>query len=181
MLNRLAAGRAGARLATAGVLLAATLIPAALSAQSQRQLDVHGNYSRGTTSDANSWGAGTQVQLVWGASKAPVKLGTSLGGDFLRPQSGGPNQWSTSLDGVVQAGSGGTLTPYAGASVSATWSTGPGAMWSGARHGLETMAGVQVKLGAASDAPSLKLEERFGYIRGQEHSLSTHVGIVMSL
>ena len=89
-------------------------------------------------------------------------------------------RWNASLDAVAQVG-GGALTPYVGGSVGANWSTGDEAQSSGARGGLETMAGVQVKLGASDKAPSLKLEERFGYVRGQEHALGTRIGLVLSL
>ncbi|GLC25772.1 hypothetical protein [Roseisolibacter agri] len=181
MSHRPTSARFRTGLATAGLLLVAPLVPAALHAQTQRQLDVHGSYQRGTTTESNAWGAGAQVQLVFGPSSAPVRLGTSLGGDALRPEGGGSMQWNASLDAVAQFGGGAAVTPYVGGSVGANWSTGDEAQWSGARGGLETMAGVQVKLGASDKAPSLKLEERFGYVRGQEHTLGTRVGIVLSL
>ena len=155
--------------------------PVAVQGQSQRQAEVHANHSRGTTSKADALGAGAQVQLVWGASRALAKLGTSLGADWTKQEAGGPNQWNASLDAVVQVGGSGSVTPYAGGSVGANWSTGDGAQWSGARLGLESIGGVQVKLGAGSSAPSLKAEERFGYVRGQEHTLATRLGIQFSL
>ena len=175
-----ASPRVRARVAMAGVLLFASLAPAAAFAQTQRQLDVHGSYARGTTTESKSWGGGAQLQLVFGPASAPVRLGTSLGGDVLRPEGGGSMQWNASLDAVAQLGGSSTVTPYVGGSVGANWSTGSEAAWSGARGGLETMAGVQVKLGASGSAPSLKVEERFGYVRGQEHTLTTRVGVVAS-
>ena len=158
---------------TAAVLLALAC-PALLPAQVQPQADVHANYSRATQTETNSWGAGAQVQLVFGPSSAPARLGTSLGGDFLKQEGGGPTQWNASLDAVVQV-SARSLTPYAGGSVGANWSTGDEAQWSGARGGLEAIAGTSVSLGP-SGATSVKLEERFGYVRGQEHELGTRLG-----
>jgi hypothetical protein len=154
-----------------------TLAPHRVAAQQQRQGEVHANYSRQTQSKSNAWGAGTQLQLVWGAKHAPVVLGTSLGGDYLKQENGGPTSWNTSADAVVEPGGNGAVTPYAGASAGANWSTGTGAQWTGARLGLETLGGVQFRIGAAS----AKLEERFGYVRGQEHNLGTRFGLQFKL
>jgi hypothetical protein len=148
-------------------------------AQSQRQPELHANYSRTTQTKTNSWGAGTQLQLVWGAASAPVLLGTSFGGDYLK-QEGGPSQWNASTDVVLQPGGNSAVTPYAGGSVGANWSTGSGAQWSGARLGLEVIGGAQVKLGPGSHVPTIKAEERFGYVNGQEHTLATRIGFAVS-
>lgn len=169
--------RRPAAAARAAALAIALATPALLQAQDQRQVDVHANYSRATQTETNSWGAGTQVQLVWGSSSAPVKLGTSLGGDFLKQEAGGPTQVNTSLDGVVQLGTGGAVTPYAGGSGGANWSVGDDAQWSGARVGLEAIAGLSVSLGPSGSSPSVKAEERFGYVHGQEHALGTRLGV----
>ena len=40
------------------------------------------------------------------------------------------------------------------------------------------IGGLQLK---TSPAVTLKAEERFGYIRGQEHSLSTRFGVLLSI
>ena len=154
-------------------------ISATAGAQSQREADAHGNFSRGTSSRSNAWGAGAQVQLVWGASGAPVQLGTSLGGDYTKADDG-PAQWNASADAVVQPGGGHSVTPYVGAGAGANWSSGSSAEWRRARLGLDMLAGAQVKLGSRSSAPNLKAEERFGYVRGQEHTLATRLGIAVS-
>jgi hypothetical protein len=162
--------------ALAAMCVLALATPLTARAQSQRQLDAHGNFSRGTTSQSNSWGAGSQFQVVWGAKHAPVQLATSLGGDYTN-QSGGPTQWNAATDVVLQSGGSGVVTPYVGGSVGSNWSTGTGAMWSGARLGLETLAGAQVKIRSASKSPNIKVEERYGYVRGQEHTLATRLGV----
>src|SRR5205085_8482143 len=109
------------RLGLLGTACVASLMASvAAHAQSQRQVDAHGNFSRGTTSESNSWGAGGQFQLVWGAKHAPVQLGTSLGGDYTN-QSGGPRQWITSTDVVLQPGGSRVVTPYVGGSVGSNW------------------------------------------------------------
>src|SRR4051812_35118332 len=61
----------------AGSLAGVALAPHRVAAQQERQGEVHANYSRQTQSKSDAWGAGTQLQLVWGAKKAPVVLGTS--------------------------------------------------------------------------------------------------------
>ena len=161
--------------------LAATALLASSSpaAAQQWQGDLHGNYARGTQSHANSWGAGAQVQATWGGSSAPVKVGTSGGVDYTKQEKSGPSQTSLGLDVTLQPGGNGSVIPYAGGSVSSNWSGGDAKQWTGAKTGLETLAGVQIK-SAALGSLSWKAEERFGYVRGQEHTLSTRVGVVMS-
>ena len=153
-----------------GAALAAAL--AAPAAAQQRQGDLHANYTRGTATHSTSRGAGANFQLTWGGQRAPVTMGTAAGVDYLK-ESGGPSQWNLAYDGTVQVGHA-DLTPYAGGSASANWSTGRGAQWSGARLGLEGIGGLQVKL---SGALAVKAEERFGYVRGEEHALTTRVGV----
>jgi hypothetical protein len=40
------------------------------------------------------------------------------------------------------------------------------------------MGGVQIKV---SSATTLKVEERFGYVEGQEHALATRLGVLLKL
>ena len=167
--------RITARLAAAAISLA---IASPAWAQSQ-QGEIHANYSRTTQSKAISWGAGAQSQQVWGSKSSPIALGNSVGVDYLKQENSGPSQWNLSLDLALQPGGNSTITPYAGGSISANWSTGDAAQWSGARLGTELIGGAQVKLGSGSPL-SAKLEERFGYVNGQEHTLSTRLGFSMS-
>jgi len=157
-------------------LLAATL--AAPAAAQQRQADLHANYSRGARTHADAWGAGGNLQLTWGAKNAPLRIATSAGLDYTK-QDLGPTQTNLSYDTTLQPGGGGSLTPYVGGSAGANWSGGRGKQWNGARLGLEAIAGFQLKLAAMGDL-SWKAEERFGYVRGQEHALATRLGVAMS-
>ena len=68
--------------------------------------------------------------------RQPIALNTSLGLDYLEQEKGGPSQWNVTYDAVVQPGGGGTVTPYAGGSVGANWSTEDAKRWEGARFGL---------------------------------------------
>jgi hypothetical protein len=160
------------------VSLAAALAASPAAAQ-QLQGDLHGNYARGTLAHTNSWGAGAQLQATWGAPGAPVKVGTSAGVDYTRQEKSGPSQTNLATDVTIQPGGGGSLVPYAGGSIGANWSGGDDRQWTGAKLGLETLAGLQIKSSALGPL-SWKAEERFGYVRGQEHQLTTRVGVAMS-
>jgi hypothetical protein len=161
-----------------GASLAAALAATPAAAQ-QMQADLHGNYARGEQTHANAWGAGGQLQATWGAQSAPVKVATSGALDYTKQDNGGPSQTSLSTDVTLQPGGGGSLIPYAGGSIGANWSGGDQKQWTGAKLGLETLAGLQIKT-AAMGPISWKAEERFGYVRGQEHTLTTRVGVVAS-
>ena len=150
----------------------------ATAAGQETQLDVHGNYSTGTSTHSKSWGGGAGVQATFGGNAAPMKVSLSPGVDYLKQETGGPSQTSLSLDASLQPGGSSSVTPYVGASASENWSGGSGKMWDGAKLGLETMAGAQFKLGASG--ASLKAEERFGYVKEQEHTLTTRVGFLVS-
>jgi hypothetical protein len=145
----------------------------------ERSADLHLDYSRTTQTHQNSWGGGAAVQLTWGGSSAPAKLNTSFGADYMKQENGGPSQTSVSTDVTVQPGGSSAFTPYAGGSASANWSGGSASQWRGSRLGLETLAGFQFKPSPDANI-SWKAEERFGYVRGQEHALATRVGILVS-
>ena len=163
------------------VLLAACVAAACAARPAgaqEAQGDVHANYSRGTDTGTNAWGAGINFQLTFGG-KAPLNLGTSAGLDYLKQEDGGPGQVNLSYDAVLQPGGDGSITPYAGGSVSANWSVGDAKQWDGAKLGLDAIAGLQFTVKALGDL-SWKLEERFGYVRGQEHTLGTRRGVAIS-
>jgi hypothetical protein len=153
---------------------------AASAKAQQRSADLHLDYVRGLVTDANSWGAGAALQLTWGGESAPVKLNTSPGVDYTKQSGGGPGQTSLALDATVQPGGNSALTPYAGGSASANWSSGTNSQWSGSRLGLEAIGGLQFKPSTNSSL-SWKAEERYGYVRGQEHTLATRVGVLISI
>jgi hypothetical protein len=163
-----------ARLAFVGISLAALAAPVAAQ---QTQFDVHGNLAIGTSSHLKSWGGGVGIQATFGGASAPLQLSLSPSADMIKQEKGGPRQTTLSLDVNVQPGGNSTVTPYAGVSAGANWSAGTTAQWEGARLGLETLGGITAKLGQSL---SLKAEERFGYVKGQEHTLTTRVGVLFS-
>ena len=163
-----------------GVVALAFCAMGTRAAAQQSSLDLHASYARATVSKSNAWGAGASYQLAAGGKKAPLQLNSSVGADYMKQDNGGPSQTSVSYDGTLQPGGSGTVTPYAGGSVSANWSGGSNKQWDGAKLGLEAIAGLQVKLGLSG--VSWKVEERYGYVREQQdHTLTTRVGVVISL
>ena len=163
------------RLALVGTLIAACV--GQLGAQ-QAQLDLHGNYALGTTSKLHSWGAGVGLQTTFGSSQSVVKLSLSPSVDLLKQEDGGPTQTTVSADLDIQPGETHLFTPYTGVSAGANWSGGSAKQWDGAKLGLEMLLGVALKL---NSAVSLKSEERFGYVKGEEHTLTTRVGALLTL
>jgi hypothetical protein len=155
------------------------LLPGSRAVAQQQSVEAHGNYARALTSKSNSWGAGANYEVTWGANSAPIRLATSLGPDYTKQAGDGPSQTSVSVDASLQPGGGGAVTPYAGGSVSENWSSGNNRQWTGAKVGVEVIAGVQVKLGANSKL-SAKGEERYGYVNGQEHTMTTRLGLSAS-
>ena len=168
------------RLFAAALLLGTSLAAApASAARSQKaQIDLHGNYVRTTQTWTTAWGAGGALQVTWGGQHDPINVGTALGVDRTKQESDGPTQTGGTFDLTVQPGGNSPLVPYVGASSSVNWSGGAGAQWSGARHGLELIAGLQFKPGVGS--VSLNAQERYGYVEGQEHTLTTRLGVLVS-
>jgi hypothetical protein len=162
-----------------GYLVLLALFCSGMRGQAQEtQLDLHASLAVGTSSHSRAWGAGVASQVTFGSSTAPIRVSVSPGFDFVKQEHGGPAQESVTLDVGVQPGGSSTLTPYAGGSASANWSSGSGKQWEGTRLGLETLGGVQIKAGGAL---TVKAEERFGYVDGQEHTLTTRLGVLVKL
>ena len=161
------------------VVLCAVVAGAQTAGAQQWQGEVHANYARTTQSHLNSWGAGVQVQALWGKSSAPVQLGTSVAGDWQRQENNGPDQWSLGFDATVQPGGQHMLTPYAGGGISANWLRSNGSS-SDALLGLQYIVGVSIKPEAQS-ALQLKLELRPGYVKTQEHSITARFGVDWSI
>jgi hypothetical protein len=151
----------------------------ASGALAQQSVEAHGNYVRALSSHSNAWGAGGNYQITWGAQSAPVRIATSIGPDYTKQQGSDQSQTSLSVDATLQPGGGGSVTPYAGGSISENWSGGDRRQWSGAKAGTEVLAGLQVKLRSGSKT-SVKGEERYGYVNGQEHTATTRVGLSIS-
>jgi hypothetical protein len=163
-----------ARLTIVALILGVVATP--LAAQ-QPQLDLHGNFVVGTSTHLKSWGAGVGVQKTFGASTDPVRLSLAPSLDVVKQEHDGPTQTTLSVDLDAQPGGNSTVTPYVGLSAGSNWSGGDARQWEGARLGIEMLGGLTAKL---SSSVSVKAEERFGYVNGQEHTLTTRAGVLVS-
>jgi hypothetical protein len=98
-------------------------------------------------------------------------------------------QWSDTLSPVrdrvaaelrvLPGHDGGHLLPYLGVSVSGNRSGTRNSEWPGWRAGLQGMAGFLL-LGGEHLPVALVVEERLGYVRGQNHETATHAGLLFS-
>lgn len=70
-----------------------------------------------------------------------------------------------------------SVDPYLGASLSANRSGGTQSEWNGTLQGLEGMVGLLMTPNDRLPL-ALLLEERFGYVREQNHFTATHLGVV---
>jgi hypothetical protein len=157
-----------------------TMAMAGVAAAQQPSVDLHADYARGTMTHSNSWGGGAALQLTFGGSTAPIQVNTSLAGDYLKQSQGGPGTAILGYDLTFQPGGNNAITPYAGAGASLNWSTGDNKSWEGAKAGYDAIGGLQLTF---SFLPSIKwkVEERFGYINKEEHTLQTRAGILISM
>ena len=162
---------------SSSVLFALCLVAAPCAAQS-KQFEVHGNYQRGNQTHQKAWGGGAQVGLTIGP-KLPLATNTSLGVDYLKTENSDTKNWSVSYDAVVQPGGSMMVTPYAGGSVGANWTSTNGTT-NGAALGLNYILGATLAL-EKGGGPLIKAEVRPGYVRHQEHTVTYRVGVVLSM
>jgi hypothetical protein len=160
----------------ATLVLAATLLSAA--AVGAQVFDVHGSYVASTETRPASAGFGIGVGAP--VTVGPLYLLPLVGLDYLRASHLGPGRGSAGMDvRLLPSHEFSWGAPYVGASASANWSGGQQSEWSGTRLGLQALGGFLLAGPRASAA--LKLEERFGYIRGLEHGFTTRLGLIASL
>src|SRR4051812_16694853 len=151
----------------AGMVILVMLFAATAKAQ-DRQIEAHPELTTTVNSHQDSWGGGAQYQLTWGAKSAPVRPAASLGADWVKPSSG-PSTTSVSLDGTVNLGGGGSVTPFLGASASENWSSGSSAL------GLFAIAGLQHTIGKGPW--SVNAQGRWGFVKDQEHQWTIRAGL----
>ena len=140
--------------------------------------DVHGAFVPAVHSQPSAAGFG--VAIAAPARLASATLLPSLGGDYLRRAALGPGRASAGLDlRLLPSAEGHWVVPFVGAGASANWSGGLQSEWNGARLGLDAIAGFA--LGANNPHFALKIEQRFGYVTGADHTLTTRVGLLAGL
>ena len=159
-----------------GVLLAAAIATGRpLHAQ---VFDVHGAFVPSVHSQPSAAGFG--IAIAAPARLAAATLLPSLGGDYVRRASLGPGRASAGLDvRLLPSAEGHWVVPFVGAGASANWSGGAQSEWSGGRLGLDALAGFA--LGANNPHFALKIEQRFGYVVGADHRLTTRLGLLAGL
>jgi hypothetical protein len=154
---------------------------AAVHPAAAQLIDVHGNASVETAHQSTSWGGGLGVGTIF-VPAGFATLGLSLGADYIRAQHLGRPIATAALDAAFSPSSGGgaSFVPYAGGSLGLNWSGGEFSQWTGARLGLDAIAGVKALFGG-QDQFGWKVEGRFGYVRGAEHAYSTRLGLLFGL
>ena len=162
----------------AAAALCVAIAPSSGAAQ-ERSLEGHANYARTTQTHQSSWGAGAQYGLTFGKQGAP-QLSTSAGVDYSKQENGGSQQFGGSLDAALQVSLGPSVSPYAGGSVSINRLSGGTLSSSVTEPGFQYFVGAQVKLDPQGPL-ALRLEVRPGYVRTQEHSVTTRFGASYSL
>lgn len=142
-------------------------------------LEMHGTGSVQTDNQSTSWGGGLAV----GRAFLPVGLaviGTSLGADYIREQHLGKGLASVSFALSLSPPHVTRFVPYIGGATSLNWSGGQYAQWTGARVGLDGTVGLRALFGG-TDRFGWMVEERYGYIRGFDHSYATRLGLLFGL
>jgi hypothetical protein len=162
------------------MMLVAAVSILASSAGAQQILDVHGASSVETRTQSTSWGGGIAAGSQWMPAGAAY-VGVFLGADYLREQHLYRARTSVSAEvNIAPPWSSDYLVPYVGGGVSGVFSGGEYSEYSGPRLGLVSLAGLRILFGGSGRIGG-KLEGRFGYLTGIEHTLGTRVGMLIGL
>ncbi len=150
----------------------AALCPANALAQ---LIGVQGVYVPASDTRRASLGIGADIGHITRAGPVDVWAAVAVG--YQRQTRLGPGRGRVSGDlRLLPAIERSWLVPFIGVSASANRSGGQQSEWQGTRFGLDGLAGVV--LNPYSRVPvGISLEERFGYVRGQEHALATQIGL----
>jgi hypothetical protein len=163
-------------LSIAGLVAAAVAAPPAAA----QFIDLHGDASVETAHQSTSWGGGVGVGTFF-IPAGFASLGFSAGADYIREQHLGKPLATISFDAALSPSGGSTnFVPYVGGSAGLNWSGGDSGQWTGARLGLDAIAGAKSLFGG-QDRVGWKLEGRFGYVRGSQHAYSTRLGLLIGL
>jgi hypothetical protein len=158
-------------------MVAGTVVARSAGAQ---LIDLHTDASVETERHSTSWGGGLSVGTIFIPAGFAV-VGLSAGADYIREQHLGAPLLSSSIDVAISpSGGSASFAPYVGGSAALNWSGGEQAQWTGARQGLDAIAGIKSLFGG-QERVGWKLEGRFGYIRGYRHAYSTRLGLLFGL
>ena len=159
-------------------ILALLLVTASGARAGAQVLALHGVFVPGTDERRGSTGVEFEVGgLV--ASRYATLLPT-LALEYQRQHDYGPGRGRVAgqLRFLPRNGRG-YAVPFVGVSVSANQSGGGQSEWSRTRGGIEGMAGLLL-IASETFPLAILAEERFGYVRGQNHALATHIGLGLS-
>lgn len=162
--------------ATGLTIVTSALCPASLHAQ---VIGVQGVLVPSRDGRPSSSGVSADVGLV--ARAGLVDVWSAIAVEYQRQRDLGPGRGRLSADiRLLPPDSEGWFVPFAGMSISANRSRGAQSEWKGTRLGLEALAGAL--LIPNNRLPiGISIEERFGYVRGREHAMATHIGLRFSL
>ena len=164
------------------MLVAAGAVAGTLTASTAaaQVLDFHAIGSVATKTQSTSWGGGLSIGTAFVPGGIAL-VGLAAGGDYIREQHLGEARVSTSIDATLSPpGASAGFVPYLGGSTSLHWSGGEYSQWNGSRVGLDLLAGVKGLFGT-QERVGWKLEQRFGYVTGANHSLATRLGFLFGL
>ncbi len=149
-------------------------------AHAQQAVDLHISYATATTSNTVSLGAGAALETLLDLVPG-IDVAATVGADYQRERALGAPRTSVSLDATIQPERQTTgLVPYAGGSVSANWSGGERSEFRGRRMGLDAIVGLKFSF-LGSELVATRIEQRFGYVRGTEHRLTTRLGLIVGI
>jgi hypothetical protein len=162
-----------------GILVLALLAGTVIGPRAEAQiLALHGVFVPGSDERRSSTGIEAELGGIVSTRYAP--LWPSLAVEYQRQQDLGPTRARVAGQlRVLLRSNGSRVLPYVGVSVSANQSGGDQPEWEGTRGGIQGMGGFLLKPGDNFHL-ALLLEERFGYVREQNHALATHVGLALS-
>jgi hypothetical protein len=166
----------GARAVASLMFVIAMALPSSLRAQ---VLGVQAVFVPARDGRAPSSGIAADAGYV--AHAGLLDVWTALAVEYQRQHDLGPGRGRLSVDlRLLAPDSQGWFVPFAGMSVSANRSGGAQSEWEGTRLGLEALAGAVLVPDNRSPV-GVSIEERFGYVRGREHALATHIGLRFSV
>jgi hypothetical protein len=129
--------------------------------------------------DGRAFSLGAQGEMGIIVSTRYLDVWPSLAIEYQRQSGLGPGRGRVAAELRLLPGFGErSFHPYAGVGVSANQSGGQQTEWSGTLIGFQGIAGVTM-VPSERVPVGLLLEERLGYVKGQEHATATHLGLLI--
>jgi hypothetical protein len=159
-----------------GILTFSVALGAGPEARAQ-VLGVHGIYV--PAQDERRASIGVQADIGGFIPVPFVDAMLSLGVEYQRQRDLGPGRGRAAAElRIFRRNGDGFVAPFVGGGISANQSNGSLSEWHGTLAGFEAMAGL-ILVPSDRVPVALLLEERFGYVREQNHATATHVGVLI--